>query len=235
MDAGISCKAIMTGMAENGIDSSAIKGICVTHEHSDHIKGLRVLSKKINAPVYASAETLEAIIQTSGIAASVPLHEITQTMDIGGLGITPFDTPHDVPHSLGFRIQAGERTVGYATDIGEITPTVWQGLQGCDLAILEANYDESLLAVSQYPYYLKQRIRSNFGHLSNLDSAKCVERLASTGTGRFILAHLSKDNNMPHIALQQVQMVLTQSGMTSGKDYLIQVASRTMASKATVL
>ena len=227
VDAGISCKAIMTGMGEIGIDSSAIKGICITHEHTDHIKGLRVLLKKIQVPIYASAQTLQAIIETNAVTGSVPLNEINQMTEIAGLGVTPFDTPHDVPHSLGFRIQGGERTVGYATDVGEITPEVWQGLQGSDLVVLEANYDDSLLAVSSYPYFLKQRIRSDLGHLSNIDSANCVQRLASTGTGRFILAHLSKDNNMPHIARQQVEMVLNQSGMTSGKDYLLQVASRT--------
>lgn len=226
VDAGRSCKAIITALEAVGVSPHAVKAILVTHDHNDHISGLRVLAKKLRVPVYASEETLGAIVAVGCVESDTELCEISSPSDIAGMEITPFDTPHDVAHSLGFRIRVGERVVGFATDLGHITPAIWEGLCGSDLVVLESNYDEQMLAVSSYPYYLKERIRSDRGHLSNTDSAECVRRLALTGTGRFILGHLSQENNSPYLALQQANQLLTESGMKEGRDYLIAAASR---------
>lgn len=226
IDAGRSCKSILTALETVGVKPTAVKAILLTHDHNDHISGLRVLVKKLRVPVYASEETLDGVVAVGCIEADAALCEISSPADIAGMQITPFDTPHDVAHSLGFRIDAGDRTIGYATDLGRVTPAIWEGLYGSDLVVLESNYDDDLLAISAYPYYLKERIRSDRGHLSNSDSAACIRRLALSGTGRFVLAHLSKENNTPHIALQRTQLLLAESGLTDGVDYTLCAAQR---------
>ncbi|MEG2087284.1 MAG: MBL fold metallo-hydrolase [Angelakisella sp.] len=226
IDAGRNCKTILNALEVVGIEPAAIKAILVTHDHSDHISGLRVLAKKLRVPVYASEETLCGIESAGCIDSTTQLFELSAPSDIAGLGVTPFDTPHDVAHSLGFRIEAGERTIGFATDLGRVTTDILAGLTGCDLVLLEANYDEQLLSLSSYPYYLKQRIRSDRGHLSNADSAACVRCLALSGTGRFILGHLSRENNTQLLALQAAKMQLTECGLVEGRDYLLTAAQR---------
>lgn len=226
IDAGVSCKGILAGLDFHNIDKEAVKGIFITHEHVDHIKGLKTLLKKIQVPIFASAPTLEIIAAQDEVLKKAQLCGISSQVDIGNMGVTPFKTPHDAVSPLGFRIEKGDRIVGYATDLGEVTPEVWAGLQGADLVVLEANYDDNLLQVSKYPYFLKTRIRSNVGHLSNIDSGTWVAELAKTGTGRFILAHLSKDNNMPNIARQQVEIILSSQNLIQGQDYILEVAKQ---------
>ncbi len=152
--------------------------------------------------------------------------ELSSQMELAGMEVVPFDTPHDVAHSVGFRIQAGERAIGYATDLGEVTAEIWQGLSGADLVLIESNYEPRLLAISSYPYYLRQRIASDHGHLSNPDCADTVRRLAQTGTARFVLAHLSRENNTPELAAGATLSALAEAGMEEGRDFLLTVANR---------
>ena len=200
VDAGASAKSILTALGEVGVEPGAVKAILVTHDHSDHIKGLRVLTKRLRVPVCSTVETLEGIIDTGNLTPGTEVLELSSQMELAGMEVVPFDTPHDVAHSVGFRIQAGERAIGYATDLGEVTAEIWQGLSGADLVLIESNYEPRLLAISSYPYYLRQRIASDHGHLSNPDCADTVRRLAQTGTARFVLAHLSRENNTPELA-----------------------------------
>ena len=131
--------------------------------------------------------------------------------------VTPFDTPHDSVHSLGFRIDTAEgSSIGIATDLGAVTNQVRAGLTGCDIAMLESNYDSSMLACSAYPYYLKRRIQSGRGHLDNLDCAEELAKLIKQGTKRFVLCHLSKENNIPELALQTVYGRMAQEGIAAG-------------------
>ena len=130
------------------------------------------------------------------------------------------------PHSVGFRIQAGERSIGYATDLGTVTAEIWQGLLGADLVLLESNYEPRLLDISSYPYYLRRRIASDHGHLSNPECADAVRRLAQEGTGRFVLAHLSRENNTPELAAGAAHAALADAGMEEGRDFLLTVANR---------
>lgn len=226
IDAGVSCRSILQGLEASGISPQAVQGVLVTHDHSDHIKGLRVLCKKLRIPVYAACETLDMLIQLDAVEWGTDLLEISGPNDLAGMEVTPFDTPHDAAHSIGFRIDTGERTIGYATDLGTVTPGVWEMLQGCDLVLLEANYEPALLRVSSYPYFLKQRVASHTGHLSNEVSARCIADLARTGTARFVLAHLSRENNTPDIAAQAVREVLSLEGYQEGRDFTLEVARR---------
>ncbi len=235
VDAGVSCKSILSALGDIGLSQNVVQGIFITHEHSDHVKGLKVLSRKLQVPVYASAPTLEALITQGNVESTTTLMEINEETSIADMSVLPFRTPHDVPHSLGFRITSGERIIGFATDVGKANDTVMAGLSGSHLAIIESNYEESLLAVSPYPFFLKERIRSDYGHLSNKDCGKCISTLALGGTSRFILGHLSRDNNAPYIAKQQAELSLTSIGMTNGKDYLLTVANRLDPTKPTLL
>lgn len=226
IDAGMSCKAVMTALAGIGADAGKLDAILVTHEHSDHIKGLPILTKRLKLPIYGSAEVLEYIETHQYAAPGTELVEISSPMDIGCFHITPFDTPHDSVHSLGYRFEMeGYKAVGVATDLGCVTQEVSDGLFGCDLVMLESNYDDSLLACSSYPYYLKRRIQSSRGHLSNEDCANYLSILARQGTSRFVLSHLSLENNMPEIAYQTVFGQILEDGMRE-EDFTLQVAKR---------
>ena len=218
-----------------GVSPSAVKAILVTHDHNDHISALRVLCKKLRVPIYASCETLEGIAGICELPEHTELVEMSSPAEIAGMYITPFDTPHDVAHSIGFRLEAGERTVGYATDLGNVTADVWQGIVGSDPVVLESNFEDSMLAVSSYPYFLKQRIRSDRGHLSNADCASTLVRLAQSGSTRFILGHLSQENNSPSVALQAAHMALGAAGMCENRDYILQVARRLLPSEPVML
>ncbi|MCI8653910.1 MAG: MBL fold metallo-hydrolase [Angelakisella sp.] len=226
VDAGATAKSILTGLSQIGVEAGAVRAILVTHDHNDHIKGLRVLTKRLRVPVCSTVETLEGILDTKNLEPGAELLELSSQMELGGMEIRPFDTPHDTAHSVGFRIQAGERTIGYATDLGQVTPEIWQGLRGADLVLIESNYEPRLLDISPYPYYLRRRISSNHGHLGNPECSDTVRRLAQEGTGRFVLAHLSRENNTPELAGGAARAALLEAGMEEGRDYLLTVANR---------
>lgn len=227
IDAGASPKSILAALDGMGIDGkAAIKAVLVTHDHNDHIKGLRVLTKRLRVPVCSAVETLEGIIDTGNLSPEAETVELSSRMELAGMEIAPFDTPHDVAHSVGFRIRAGDRVIGYATDLGAVTPEIWQGLSGADLVLIESNYEPRLLEISSYPYYLRRRIASDRGHLSNPDCADTVRRLALTGTARFVLAHLSKENNTPELARSAALSALSEEGMEEDRDFVLTTANR---------
>lgn len=225
IDAGVSCKAILTALIRQELEVSALAGILVTHEHVDHVRGLAVLLKRLDLPVYASAGTLAALEGT--LPPTARLYEISRAREIGGMEVVPFPTPHDAAEPLGFRIHTADgRTVGIATDLGHVTDSVDRALTGCDLVALEANYDPGMLQCGRYPYSLKRRILSGDGHLSNDDCATQALRLVQSGTTRLILGHLSKENNLPALAGQTVITCLQMGGCLREEDYTLQVARR---------
>ena len=230
VDIGVSCKALTTAMAQRDFDVGGLQGILITHEHSDHIQGLRVFLKKYPLPVYGSPETLEYLMAYDKVPAQANLIPIQaqQPFEVGELVVTAFDTPHDSVHSLGYCIQTTDgRRVGIATDLGHYAQQVRSQLLGCDLVMLESNYEETmLLACPTYPYLLKQRIRSPQGHLSNLECSKAALELVQHGTTRLLLGHLSKETNTESNAYQTTVGQLTQGGITLGRDVLVGVAKR---------
>ena len=224
IDAGISCKRVCDSLISLGSDISHIKAIFVTHEHSDHVSGLEMISKKYKIPIHMTEPSARAYLKSSKtehIAAVSVIHPPVFTEQIGSLIVRSFVTSHDSAASVGYIVTDGtaEHTLALATDIGCVTDEVSDALCGCENVILESNHDENMLLCGRYSYDLKRRILSPCGHLSNDAAAAFVSRLVSCGTKRILLAHLSEENNMPEIAYQSSCCMLT------GKDVFLGVAS----------
>lgn len=213
IDAGVSAKRICDGIKSLGFAPMDLSGICITHSHSDHISGLRVLLKRTNALVYtcsATASTLRK--QVDGIDGRIEAVEPLTPFSIGDLEITPFPTSHDAPGSAGFSISDGVRKCSVVTDLGFVTEDVRHCVLGSQLALVEANHDPEWLMSGPYPYYLKQRILGDGGHLSNEDSGELCCELAASGTSKLVLAHLSRENNTPERARNVVCDMLARRG-----------------------
>lgn len=225
VDAGFSYKKTMESLALAGMNREAIKAIFITHEHADHVGGLKRIAKALKVPIYASRGTLQAILQKGLVADGISLHEINQQCaQIGSMTISPFHVPHDCADGLGFVVSEHNRHAAICTDLGEVPAEVKKLLEGVDFVLLESNYDPSMLQAGNYPYLLKQRILSNLGHLSNDDCATLIDHLVQHGVQRFLLGHLSPNNNFPELALANVSSVLSQRNLKLGEDYQAEIA-----------
>lgn len=225
VDAGRTNKQIVSAMQRCAIDPLSVQGILVTHEHSDHVRGLRVFAARHHVPVFATKGTLQALQAMKIVDGSFPVYTIEGTLELAGMSINAFRTPHDCAESCGYRITAEDgRTVTVATDIGHVTPEVREGLSGADLAVIESNHDIGMLRTGPYPYSLKRRILSDFGHLSNTACADLLPELFEDGTKHFLLAHLSRENNTPDIARQTAVCGMQMAGVENAEDYILQVA-----------
>lgn len=214
IDAGISAKRICDGLSGLGLSPTGLDGICITHSHSDHISGLRVLLKRTSAPVYATEATARALMEQIP-AVEGRLHTIhpREPFSIGGLTVLAFSTPHDAPGSVGYTVCDGERKCSVVTDLGFVTEEVRQSVYGSQLALVEANHDPNWLMSGPYPPYLKRRILGDGGHLSNEDSGILCCELAEHGTEKLVLAHLSQENNTPERARTVVCGMLARRGL----------------------
>lgn len=226
VDTGVSAKRIQQALSAREIDPKSIKAVLVTHEHTDHVSGLRVLSKRYGWPVLASEGTLDALAQKGCVDADARLYTLSadKPVAIGDLLVTPFWTPHDSRASMGFRFDADDRSMAVATDMGYIMPEVLDVLRGCNLVHIESNHDPLILREGPYPYPLKMRILSDRGHLSNDACAAVLPELVRTGTTRIALAHLSQHNNTPQLAESTARNALATQGACVGSDCLLWVA-----------
>ena len=223
VDIGRSAKQTTNILKRCAVDPLAISGILITHEHTDHVNGLRVFASRYHIPVFASAGTLGALESMGVLDGSFPAYTIEGTLELAGMQITAFRTPHDCAESFGYRIHtADKKNVTVATDLGYITPEIEENLLGTDLAVLESNHDIGMLRTGPYPYSLKRRILSDCGHLSNVACAEMLPTLFEHGTKHFILAHLSRENNTPDIARQTAVCGLQMAGIEDG--YILDVA-----------
>lgn len=208
VDAGISGKKIEQGLASVDVEPKEIQGILVTHEHSDHIKGIGVLARKYKIPIYATPETINAMLKSSSIGR-IPeglFRFVTpdQTFFMNEIEITPYSISHDAANPVCYTFQLDGKKIGYATDLGKYDDYIVDHLQSSDLLFLEANHDVNMLMVGAYPYYLKQRILGEHGHLSNELSAGLICELLHDKLKTIILAHLSKENNYEALAYETV-------------------------------
>ncbi len=226
VDAGVSAKRIECALTAREIDPRSIRAVLVTHEHSDHIAGIKVLCKRYGWPVLASAGTLDALVQGDRVPADGRLYalESGRAVTVGELSVTPFATPHDSRASLGFRIDCVDRSLALATDMGYVTPAVLAAISGCQTVHIESNHDPVMLQNGPYPYSLKMRILGERGHLSNDACAAVLPQLVRAGATRIALAHLSAHNNTPRLAEQTATGALLAAGVTVGRDCLLWVA-----------
>ena len=184
LDAGISARRITGCLGELGLSAASLSAILLTHDHSDHIKGLPVLCRRLSVPILWPGTTFHS----------------KDPFTIGDVKITAFGTPHDAKPSCGFRFEAGEETLGFATDLGYVTREIYDNLRGVERLVIESNYDPDMLRDGPYPPSLKARIASRQGHLSNPDCAELLSHLAMEGLRHVALAHLSVNNNTPELA-----------------------------------
>ena len=224
IDCGVSARRLTLAFERCGIHPEAVQGIFITHDHSDHVKGLRVFAKKYGIPVYAQEMTRRCLYSCGWLDPEQPCNTLTGTAECAGIRITPFETSHDTAQSCGYRMELPDgRICAVCTDLGYVSETVAAALTGCDLVLLESNYDKNMLRTGPYPAHLKMRIASQVGHLSNDDCAEEASALLRSGTVHFILGHLSQHNNTPALAAQTVEAGL--AGFVCGRDYTLRTAA----------
>lgn len=224
VDAGTNAKNITAQLATLGVRPGELSGILLTHEHIDHIAALEVLVRKNGLSVYCNEATMEAVIKRfpSMDTAAFNIFRTGESFYIDDLEITPFKTPHDAAESVGYSIGCGLRRVCIATDIGHMTKSLAQQLEGAQLVCIESNHDEKMLAEGPYPFALKRRILGSNGHLSNTNCGRTLCSLLDKGLCQAVLCHLSHQNNTPELAYRTVAQELLSAGASLPVDIAYQ-------------
>lgn len=202
VDAGVSAKQILLRLHDAGLDASKIRGIFISHEHSDHINGMRVLSKRLGIPVCYSQGTFDAL-KPSDHPELVHFFVPGKAMKLGSFTIHPFLKNHDAAEPCSFRVEHDDWHIGVFTDIGEACDQLIHHLRKCHALFLETNYDEKLLWEGSYPYILKRRVASSVGHLSNDQAFNLIRDHAGPELVHVFLSHLSGENNRPELAAEK--------------------------------
>lgn len=226
VDAGVSAKKIFDTLTAIDVDINDIGAIFVTHEHSDHINGLRVFATRYNIPVYTSSGTLKKLDECGIYNEKYKIDVIPQDgIECRGMFVRAFKTSHDSAESVGYTVETpDERKISVATDTGYVTEETMEAVKGSDLVLAESNHDIGMLENGPYQYWLKRRILSDVGHLSNDSCSEFAVELIKTGTTRLFLGHLSKENNMPALAYETTNSALKCAGADEDKDYILKVA-----------
>ena len=235
IDAGLPGKKIDEAITSINQNASELNGIFVTHEHSDHIKGVGILSRKYDIPIYANEKTWSAMEKSLGKIKehNIKIMERRSTETVGDIQIKSFAIPHDAICPVGYTVTNGNSKVSVATDIGVFTDEIHNNIKDSDAILLESNHDIGMVKFGPYPYVLKQRILSEVGHLSNDACGEAIVNLVKSGIGkRIILGHLSNTNNNPHLAYQTVLSIIEENGLTNGQDILLSLASRNNPTEA---
>ena len=232
LDAGISCRRITLALRDVGLTLEDLTAILITHTHTDHIAGLATLLKKRRLPVVASrAAAADLAARLPAFADCIRVFPASGQFTLGDCCITAFPTAHDAPGACGYRIDTPDTAVGLMTDTGHVTPAAQEILPGVELAVLESNHDVETLCSGPYPYYLKERILGSGGHLSNEDAARFAVTLAQAGAAEIVLAHLSRENNTPAMALGAACRAFSAAGLDED---ILSVAPRDQLSRAYV-
>lgn len=210
VDAGLSAKRIEQLLGERQMDPGEIDGIFVTHEHSDHIKGLGALARKYDLPIYANEKTWEELEGQIGRIAEERkvVMETGEAMDFGTLKVESYGISHDAAEPVGYCFYDGEEKLALATDLGYVSHKVKEQIEDADVLVLESNHDVQMLRMGKYPWNIKRRILSDVGHLSNEAAGEALTELVSGKTKRVYLAHLSRDHNMMDLAKLTVNNIL---------------------------
>ena len=232
VDAGISCRQICLGLKDLGLGPADLAGVLITHEHSDHVKGLKVLAERHGVPVFINEATLRA---TDADPAKIRLRLFRSgdSFRAGDLDVKSYPVSHDAADPVAFSFEKDGAKISIVTDTGVVTGHAKEAMRGADVLVLESNHDESVLLMGRYPWFLKQRILSDIGHLSNEAAAEALSEVlleeqtaGSAGARTVLLAHLSAENNFPEMALMTMQNILEANGFSVNRDIWIETLPR---------
>ena len=227
VDIGVSAKRCENALLSIGVDPDSIDGIFITHEHRDHSSGVRVFAAKHKTPVFASPLCLGQMRITDVLTEKNDAFEIHGNVELRGVDISVFHQSHDSVDCVGYRFNLPDgRSVSVCTDTGYVTDEAKRTLPGTDLIFIESNHEISMVNTGPYPYPLKQRILGPQGHLSNFACGEYIKELAQSGTTRFVLSHLSEENNVPHLARQTAVAALDEIGFKEERDYRLFVSPK---------
>ena len=205
IDVGISCRELERRLSAVGCEPSQVDAVVLTHEHTDHVRGARRFCIENGLSIYGTRGTL-ALTPSEGVRTHS--YHAGSEFSIGSIRFRPFRVRHLAAEPVGFKITTKSGSVGIATDLGSVTPTVVRELAGAKILVVEANYDENMLRMGSYPEFLKRAIAGDYGHLSNTSAGDLVTKSVADSTGRVVLAHLSKENNKPELAREAVEAAI---------------------------
>ncbi|MBO5143839.1 MAG: MBL fold metallo-hydrolase [Clostridia bacterium] len=214
IDAGVSCAKISKSLGELDTNLDEIDAILITHEHTDHTKGLTTIAKKHHIPIYTANKTWNNMTSLNIAETNKFCFTPNEKFEIGDFEIYPFSIPHDAADPCGFSISAENKKITLATDIGHLTKDIVSHMENSDILLIESNYDTETLKCGSYPYFLKERILGEYGHLSNETASKAIAYLCKNGVNNIILGHLSKENNFPELAYQTAINELNDAHLT---------------------
>ncbi len=237
IDAGVSARALEQSLWRIGVNTENVKNIFITHEHSDHVKGLRVFTKKFPCRVFMTEGTYSALSETDALQNAEECIVMSENgTQIGNMLIKCFPISHDTKEPCGYTVElANGKKMAVVTDLGVVTTEVLGAVLGAELVLIESNHDINMLQCGNYPYMLQRRILGAKGHLSNDACAEMCVKLVRQGATRLILGHLSKENNLPALAYQTAVSALSEIDAKEGSDYLIRVAKPEWDEKAMIL
>ena len=225
VDIGVSAKYVVDNLKEMNIEPSDINAILITHEHSDHIKGVVNFAKKYNTRILC-ASVLRDVLTTQLMGCENLIEEYTSQFEIGDLTVVPFPVSHDSVACFGYKFIDGDASVAIATDMGHCPESVFKIIKSTAVVFLESNYDPEMLFACHYPPFLKRRIMGSSGHLSNRDCALVAEKLAYSGTRQIVLSHISENSNTQFLAYTTVKNYLESKGVIVGKNIRLDVANQ---------
>ena len=230
IDAGLSGKTIEQGLGTYGINCRDINAIFITHEHSDHIKGAGILSRRYDLPIYATSGTWSYMSRCSTVGRVAEKNKLTVKENVPvvlyDMEIKPFEIPHDANQPVGYSILSGRHKAVIATDLGHITQVVAENVYGADIMLIESNHDLDMLKNGRYPAVLKRRILGDRGHLSNVSCGLFIKDIFSEKTKHILLGHLSQENNLPTIAYETVKDILLAGKIDIGGAVELYLAER---------
>jgi phosphoribosyl 1,2-cyclic phosphodiesterase len=230
IDAGISTRCIKNSLKKFDVSIEDIDAVCITHEHNDHIRGIDVLSRTYHIPIYANKLTAQYIARHNYIKNVDLVYSYQNNFSIKDISIKSFDIHHDAVSPVGYFIENSKTNISVLTDTGCVTREIYEVIKGSKAVMLESNHDIDMLNKGPYPYYLKRRILSNEGHLSNDAAGRTAVKLIQHGTKNLILGHISTTNNDYQTVYDSISYYLKINNINIGEDVLIDIAQKNEAS-----
>ncbi len=239
IDAGLSGITVQNGLAALNVSGNSLDAIFITHEHSDHIKGVGILSRRFDVPVYATPKTWDVMEKFNHLGKierkNKKVIHADEPLIINDMCVKAFAIPHDAAEPVGYTIKANDIKIAVATDIGHVTDIIRESIFDCDAMLLESNHDIEMLENGRYPKALKDRILGKRGHLSNVSAGRLLTEIMNSRLKHVFLGHLSEENNRPLIALDTVSTILNAEGIFESESFKLSLAERYTVSEAFVV